>query len=98
MGLSVHLLEYSLPTENKGFNPEEAVELLDPVPEGEGDSNSSDEDAVNKVYASSEVQSSDTSDPDEAGDMEELLSPGHPVYFNYPIAKNLPPSLQARSD
>ena len=90
------LVSDSLLTENKGFNPEDAVELLDPVPEGVTDS-SSDEEAVNKVYASSEIQSSDTSDPDEAGDMEELLSPGHPVYFNYPIANTIPPSLQARS-
>ena len=34
---------------------------------------------------SSEAALSDTSDPDQANDIEELLEPGYPVYFNYPM-------------
>ena len=34
---------------------------------------------------------SDTSDPDQADDIDELLTPGYPVYFNCAIAnKNHP--------
>ena len=36
---------------------------------------------------SSEASLADTSDPDQANDIDELLSPGHPVYFNYAIRK-----------
>ncbi len=76
-------------TENIGFNPEDAVELLESSP----NATDSDEEG-GKIYASSEIQSSDTSDPDEAGDVDELLTQEHPVYFNYPIADNLPPSMK----
>ena len=41
----------------------------------------------------SEVSSSDTTDADEAGDIEELLNPGYPVYFNHATNENAPPSL-----
>lgn len=34
---------------------------------------------------SSEAALSDTSDPDQVNDIEELLQPGYPVYFNYPM-------------
>lgn len=40
-----------------------------------------------------EESSSDTTDVDEAGDIEELLNPGDPVYFNYATATNVPSSL-----
>lgn len=36
---------------------------------------------------SSEAELSDTSDPDQANDVEELLVPGFPVYFNYAMPK-----------
>ena len=36
---------------------------------------------------SSEASLSDTSDPDQANDVEELLDPGYPVYFNCGIPK-----------
>ena len=36
---------------------------------------------------SSEAALSDTSDPDQANDIDELLKPGYPVYFNYAFAK-----------
>ena len=42
---------------------------------------------------SQEESLSDTTDADEAGDLEELLDPGDPVYFNYATAENIPPSL-----
>ena len=41
----------------------------------------------------SEKSSSDTTDIDEAGDIEELLNPGDPVYFNYATDIKVPPSL-----
>ena len=34
---------------------------------------------------------SDTSDPDQANDIDELLTPGIPVYFNYAIANKMHP-------
>ena len=40
-----------------------------------------------------EESSSDTTDVDEAGDIEELLNPGDPVYFNYATVTNVPPSI-----
>ena len=40
-----------------------------------------------------EASSSDTTDVDVAGDIEELLNPGDPVYFNYATATNITPSL-----
>lgn len=40
-----------------------------------------------------EESSSDTTDVDEAGDIEELLNPGDPVYFNYATDANIPASL-----
>lgn len=42
---------------------------------------------------SQEESSTDTTDADEAGDIEELLNPGDPIYFNYAAAKNIPSSL-----
>lgn len=36
---------------------------------------------------SSEAGLSDTSDPDQANDIDELLEHSHPVYFNYAIPK-----------
>ncbi len=36
---------------------------------------------------SSEAPLSDTSDPDQANDIDELLIPGYPVYFNYALPK-----------
>ena len=41
----------------------------------------------------SEASSSDTTDADEVGDIEELLNPGCPVYFNHATDENAPPSL-----
>ena len=43
-----------------------------------------------------EESSSDTTDAEEAGDIEELLNPGDPVYFNYATDQNAPPSLIVR--
>ena len=40
-----------------------------------------------------EESSSDTTDAEEAGDIEELLNPGDPVYFNYATDQNSPTSL-----
>lgn len=45
--------------------------------------------------SSDSSRSSDTTDADEAGDMEELLSPGFPVYFNFALAQNIPSSLRS---
>lgn len=36
---------------------------------------------------SSEASLSDTSDPDQANDIDELLDHSYPVYFNYAIPK-----------
>jgi hypothetical protein len=36
---------------------------------------------------SSEAALSDTSDPDQANDIEELLEPGYPLYFNYALPR-----------
>ena len=36
---------------------------------------------------SSEGPLADTSDPDQANDIDELLYPGFPVYFNFAMAK-----------
>jgi len=68
------------------------LELLeaDIIPVNPADISSDEE---GKGYQSSEIQSSDTSDPDEAGDIDELLNPGHPVYFNYPLVDNIPASI-----
>ena len=49
------------------------------------------------MYASSAGDSSDTSDADEAGSIEELLTPGDPVYFNDPLTNTLPPSIQVHT-
>lgn len=55
-----------------GFDPEQEVIEL----EIDSDRN-----------VSSAASLSDTSDPDQANDMDELLDPGFPVYFNFAIPK-----------
>ena len=66
-------------TEIKGFDPNiEELSKLEADDEGR---------------PSQEESSSDTTDADEAGDLEELLDPGDPVYFNYATAENTPASL-----
>ena len=85
-------------TESKGYNPEdEDVITLEPTSykqEATTDLDSASSDDEDKVYASSADDSIDTSDADEAGSIEELLSPGDPVYFNHPLIKTQPPSIQ----
>ena len=66
-------------TEIKGFDNIEELSKLEEV-DDEG-------------RPSQEESSSDTTDADEAGDLEELLDPGDPVYFNYATAENTPASL-----
>lgn len=66
-------------TEIEGFNPdtEDIADLGGQDDEGEP----------------SQRESSDTTDADEAGDIDELVNPGDPVYFNYATSENTPPSL-----
>ena len=66
--------------EIKGFDPN--IEELNKL-----------EEADDEGKPSQEESSSDTTDADEAGDLEELLDPGDPVYFNYATAENIPSSL-----
>ena len=51
------------------------------------------EEANDEGVASQEMSSSDTTDADVAVDVDELLDPGDPVYFNYATAENIPSSL-----
>lgn len=73
--------QYStLNAEIKGFDPN--AEELNKL-----------EEADDEGKPSQEESSSDTTDADEAWDLEELLDPGDPVYFNYASAENNPSSL-----
>lgn len=73
-----------LDAEIKGFTPGgEEIEKLETILEDK---------------PSQEESSSDTTDADEAGDIDELLNPGDPVYFNYATNKNIPPSLIVHND
>ena len=77
----VIILYYCYNVEIKGFDPNiEELSKLEAEADDEG-------------KPSQEESSSDTTDADEAGDLEELLDPGDPVYFNYATAENIPPSL-----
>lgn len=46
---------------------------------------------------SSEASLSDTSDPDQANDIDELLQPGYPIYFNFAIPKKTHPVKVSQS-
>ena len=71
---------YCYNAEIKGFDPNiEEVSKL--------------EEADDEGKPSQGESSSDTTDADEAGDLEELLDPGDPVYFNYATAESIPSSL-----
>lgn len=56
-----------------GFNPEFEELALEETSDKEGRNLSSDNNL------------SDTTDPEQAKDIDELVSVGHPVYFNYAI-------------
>ena len=74
---SLHTLD--TPTEIKGFKPDVGdIEKLG---------------GTDNEKLVEEESSSDTTDAEEAGDIEELLNPGDPVYFNYATDQNSPTSL-----
>ena len=62
-----------------GFNPEYEELKLEETSDREGRNMSSD------------GSLSDTSDPEQANDIDELLVPGFPVYFNYAIPNKSQP-------
>lgn len=58
-----------------GFNPELEELALEETSDKEGRN------------LSSENSLSDTTDPEQAKDIDELVSVGHPVFFNYAVPK-----------
>ncbi len=66
-----------------GFNPELEELALKETSDHEGRN------------ASSENSLTDTSDPDQAMDADELVDVGSPVYFNFAVPNNIHP-LQVR--
>lgn len=72
---SFHAYNYNAEASLAGFNPEFEELALEETSDRE-ERNLSSENAL-----------SDTSDPEQAKDIDELLSVGHPVFFNYAIPK-----------